>query len=124
MLGNDVRFYGDGGGKVPAVREPVSGPVQVGRFVLGLARQASRLGIQLEPVQANGQPGAQVSSPDGTIQAVLSLEISDSRVRTIYNQINPGKLSHLAARTPRISTPATPADQVTGGRGEGREKAG
>jgi len=54
---------------------------------------------------------------------VLSVDISDSRVGAIYNQINPGKLSHLAARRPRTSSPATPADQVTGGRGEGRKKA-
>jgi RNA polymerase sigma-70 factor (ECF subfamily) len=124
MLSDDVVFYGDGGGQAPAVREPVRGPARVARFVLGLARQARRLGIQLEPVQVNGQPGARALAPDGTIQAVLSLDISNSRVGAIYNQINPGKLSHLAARTPRISTPATPADQVTGGRGEGREKAG
>src|ERR1039458_2128607 len=56
MLSDDVVFYGDGGGQAPAVREPVRGPARVARFVLGLARQARRLGIQLEPVQVNGQP--------------------------------------------------------------------
>lgn len=95
VLANDVRFYADGGGKVPAVREPVSGPVQVGRFVLGLARQANRLGFRLEPVRANGHPGAQVSSPDGAVLGVVWLEIRAGRVRTVYNQINPDKLGHL-----------------------------
>ena len=118
MLSDDVVFYGDGGGQAPAVREPVRGP-RVARFVLGLARQARRLGIQLEPVQVNGQPGARALAPDGTIQAVLSLDISDSRVGAIYNQINPGKLSHLAARTPRIEHSSHPRRP-----GHGRSRRG
>lgn len=96
VLSDEVVFYGDGGGEAPAVREPVHGPARVARFVLGLARQARRLGIQLEPVQVNGQPGARALAPDGTIQGVLALDVSGGRVSAIYNQINPRKLSHLA----------------------------
>lgn len=95
VLASDVVMYADGGGKAPAVRKPVRGAVQVGRFILGLARQVNRLGFRLEPVHVNGQPGARVSSPDGAVLGVVSLEIRDGRVRTVYNQINPDKLGHL-----------------------------
>lgn len=95
VLAEDVVFYGDGGGRAPAVRKPVRGPGQVARFILGLAGQASRLGFRLDSMAVNGQPGAMVSSPDRGILAVLSLEIRDDRITAIYNQINPGKLGHL-----------------------------
>ncbi len=95
LLARDVTFYGDGGGKAPAVRQPVAGRVAVLRFICGLARQADRLHFALAPVSVNGQPGAQFSAPDGSILGVLSLGIGDGRIVTLYNQINPDKLRHL-----------------------------
>ena len=95
VLAEDVVFYGDGGGRAPAVRTPVSGAVRVARFVLGLAGQAGRGGFRLEGAAVNGQPGARVSAPDGTVLAVLALGISGGSVTAVYNQINPAKLAHL-----------------------------
>ncbi|MHB1594550.1 MAG: RNA polymerase sigma-70 factor [Streptosporangiaceae bacterium] len=95
VLAGDVVFYGDGGGQAPAARKPVSGPVRVGRFLLGLAGQAGRGGFRLEPASVNGQPGARVSAPDGGLLAVLALDLRDGRVAAIYNQVNPAKLGHL-----------------------------
>jgi RNA polymerase sigma-70 factor (TIGR02957 family) len=97
VLAEDVVFYGDGGGRAPAVRKPVRGNVRVARFIAGLAGQASRLGFRLHPVDVNGQPGAMTLAPDGSILAVLALGIRDNRVAAIYNQINAGKLGHLGA---------------------------
>jgi ketosteroid isomerase-like protein len=97
VLADDVVLYGDGGGKAPAIRKPVRGAMQVGRFVLGLARQADRLGFRLEQVHVNGQPGAQVFSSGGDILGVLSLGIRDGGVVAVHNQINPDKLGHLGA---------------------------
>jgi len=97
LLAEDVVFYGDGGGRAPAVRKPVRGNMQVARLIAGLARQASRLGVRLHPVDVNGQPGAVSLAPDGSILAVLALAIRDNRVAAIYNQINAGKLGHLGA---------------------------
>ena len=95
VLADDVVFYGDGGGKAPAVRKPVRGATQVARFLLGLARQANRLGCRLEPARVNGQPGVWISSHDGAVLGVLALGIGDGGVVTAYNQINPDKLAHL-----------------------------
>ena len=96
-LADDVVFYGDGGGKAPAIRRPMRGALQVGRFVLGLARLAERLGFVLVPVHVNGQPGAQVFSAGREILGVLSLEIGDGHIVAVHNQINPDKLKHLGA---------------------------
>lgn len=95
VLADDVIFYGDGGGKAPAVRQPVRGAGRVGRFVLGLARQAGRLRARLELVRVNGRPGVLFATSDGAILGVLSLDGSDGRICGMYNQINPGKLGHL-----------------------------
>jgi RNA polymerase sigma-70 factor (TIGR02957 family) len=95
LLADDVTFYGDGGGKAPAVRQPVAGRVAVLRFISGLSRQAGRLHFVLTPVSVNGQPGARFSAPDGSILGVLSLGFGDGRIVTLYNQINPDKLRHL-----------------------------
>ncbi len=109
MLAGDVVFYGDGGGKAPAVRKPVRGAAQVGRFLLGLARQASHLGFRLEPVRVNGELGARASSRDGAILGVLSLGIRDGRILAIYNQVNPDKLGHLGTAGD-LTAPVTPED--------------
>ncbi|MGH8895085.1 MAG: RNA polymerase sigma-70 factor [Actinomycetes bacterium] len=94
-LADDVELYGDGGGKAPAARTPVRGPVQVGRFLLGLVRQASRHGFRLQRVRVNGHPGAEVFSPEGDLLGVLALGVRGGRVVSVHNQVNPDKLGHL-----------------------------
>jgi RNA polymerase sigma-70 factor (ECF subfamily) len=95
LLADDVVFYGDGGGKAPAVRTPLVGAVPVARFLAGLARRGRLLAAQLEPVVANGQPGVAVRDPAGALLGVLGLQIEDGRVVALRNQINPDKLRHL-----------------------------
>jgi RNA polymerase sigma-70 factor (TIGR02957 family) len=116
LLADDVAFYGDGGGKAPAIRTPMRGLTQVARFLLGLNRQADRAGVTVEPVQTNGQPGARFLSRDGSLLGVMSLEIADGRVRSITNQINPDKLQHLG----RVGDLAALMQQA----GRGQEGAG
>jgi RNA polymerase sigma-70 factor (TIGR02957 family) len=95
LLADDVAFFGDGGGKAPAIRTPMHGVTEVARFLLGLNRQAKRANITVEPVLTNGQPGARFLIGDGSLLGVMSLEIADGRIRSIANQINPDKLQHL-----------------------------
>ncbi|HEY2948297.1 MAG TPA: RNA polymerase sigma-70 factor [Micromonosporaceae bacterium] len=95
LLAEDVEFYGDGGGKAPAVRKPVIGRLQVARFTLGLVRQAQHYSVRIEPVAVNGQPGARMLDPDGRILSVLALDIAGDHVHGIYNVLNPDKLGHL-----------------------------
>lgn len=95
LLAEDVVFYGDGGGKGPAVKRPVEGREQVARFVLGIVRQAVRTQVRIEPAAVNGEPGACLVDVDGTVLAVLSLEIGAGGVHALRNQLNPDKLAHL-----------------------------
>ncbi|WP_211239831.1 RNA polymerase sigma-70 factor [Jiangella gansuensis] len=94
MLAEDVAFYGDGGGRTAAARKPITGALQVARFLANLGRMGERIGAVLEPVTVNGQPGIRVSAPGGII-GVLSLTIADGHVRGVHNVINPEKLRHL-----------------------------
>ncbi|PSL02452.1 RNA polymerase sigma-70 factor (ECF subfamily) [Haloactinopolyspora alba] len=94
LLAEDVVFHGDGGGRAPAVRHPVSGALQVARFVAGLARQAARANLELSTAHVNGQPGLITSAGDGVL-GVMSMVIVDGRIRSLHNVINPDKLQHL-----------------------------
>ncbi len=95
LLAEDAVFYGDGGGKAPAISRPITGRVPVGRFVLGLFRQAAPLALRVEPVEVNGQPGVRVVDGDERLLCVLALDIADGRVRALRNVLNPDKLRHL-----------------------------
>jgi RNA polymerase sigma-70 factor (ECF subfamily) len=96
LLAEDVAFFGDGGGKAPAVRKPVLGRAQVARFLFGLVRQATHHGLRIEPLSVNGQPGARIVDQAGRVLSVLALDISGDHVRAVHNQLNPDKLRHLS----------------------------
>jgi hypothetical protein len=53
MLAADAVIYGDGGGKAPAVAQPINGRDRVARFLLGLARQARQLGLTAKILGSN-----------------------------------------------------------------------
>jgi RNA polymerase sigma-70 factor (TIGR02957 family) len=95
LLAEDVVFYGDGGGKAPAIRKPMSGAIQVARFLLSLARRGRQVGVLLEPAVANGQPALVTRAASGELLGVMSVDFSDGRVVALRNQINPDKLQHL-----------------------------
>ncbi|WP_199520981.1 RNA polymerase sigma-70 factor [Jiangella anatolica] len=95
LLAADVVFHGDGGGKTAAVRKPLTGALQVARFLANLGRTGAELGVVLTPATVNGQPGTLVTAPDGDLLGVLSLTIADGHVVGVHNQINPDKLHHL-----------------------------
>jgi len=73
LLADDVVFYGDGGGKGPAIAKPLYGRERVLKFVFGLMRLVGRMGVTFEPSQVNGEPGVIARAPDGSIVSVLSM---------------------------------------------------
>jgi RNA polymerase sigma-70 factor (ECF subfamily) len=99
MLAEDVVMYGDGGGKAPALSQPIHGAVRVARFRIGLARQASQAHLRVRPVDVNGQPGALVTDPEDRVVGVLSLDIADGMVQAVRSLVNPDKLRHLGPVT-------------------------
>jgi RNA polymerase sigma-70 factor (ECF subfamily) len=95
LLADDIVFYGDGGGKGPAIAGPLYGRDRVGRFLRSLLLQADRSGIVLQPAEVNGEAGAVARAPDGGIVSVLSMQIADGQIQSMRSIVNPDKLAHL-----------------------------
>jgi RNA polymerase sigma-70 factor (ECF subfamily) len=97
LLAADAVFYGDGGGKATAVRQPLYGRDRIATFVVTLFRQAARLRVTVEPVLVNGGPGILTRDPQGKIISVLSFDVHDGVIQTVRGVVNPDKLHHLGA---------------------------
>jgi RNA polymerase sigma-70 factor, ECF subfamily len=96
LLAADATVYGDGGGKAPAVPEPLVGAERVAKALIGWGRQARRHGLQHRPALVNGDPGVVFSDRDGRTVWVSALEIADGVVVAVRSILNPDKLEHLA----------------------------
>jgi RNA polymerase sigma factor (sigma-70 family) len=95
MLAPDVVLIGDGGGKAQALATPPTGSLAVARFLAGLFRRFGRIGVTRRPARVNGRPGAVFHDAHDRILAVMSLDITDGRVRAARSVVNPDKLRHL-----------------------------
>jgi RNA polymerase sigma-70 factor, ECF subfamily len=95
LLAADVLMVGDGGGKAPAIRQPVRGSERVARLLTDLAHWLRGVEVRIRPAEINGQPGAIASDKEGRILSVFSLDIADGRVQTIRGILNPDKLRRL-----------------------------
>jgi RNA polymerase sigma-70 factor (ECF subfamily) len=95
MLAADVTARGDGGGYRFSWSKPINGREHVTRLLAALGRQLARAGCSLARAEVNGQPGALARAPDGSLIAVLSIDISGGQVQTFRSVINPDKLRHL-----------------------------
>jgi RNA polymerase sigma-70 factor (ECF subfamily) len=96
LLAEDVAFYGDGGGKAPAVGRPMHGAEAVARLLSGFARVGARRAITLRPAVVNGGAGL-LAFEDGELIAVWSLEVSDGAIQAIHGVVNPDKLAHISS---------------------------
>lgn len=103
MLAHDVVLHGDGGGNVPALNQPLQGRVRVARTLQNWRRAtvARTGGIELRPVDVNGQPGALALDPAGGLVGVLALDIADDRIIAVTSVVDPEKLRHLGPLTER-----------------------
>ena len=94
LLAADVEFYGDGGGKAPAVGL-AAGAERVIRMLAGFARVGARRGVAAEVVEFNGESGLAVYE-GGRLVAVWAFEVSGGAVQAIRGVVNPDKLRHVA----------------------------
>ncbi|MGH3991145.1 MAG: sigma-70 family RNA polymerase sigma factor [Pseudonocardiaceae bacterium] len=101
LLHPDAVLIGDGGGKERTARRPVRGADKVARFLRGLLERYG--GGQLGPAElvlVNGDLGMIIprwpGDPEHPVPAaarVSCLTIRDGRVTTIYDVVNPDKLT-------------------------------
>ena len=96
ILDEDIVWYGDGGGKAPAVLQPVRGAAKAARFAVGLARQFSA-DTQVRVANVNGQPALLVYL-QGALAGVLIPSVANGRIRELDWVSNPDKLRRVRPR--------------------------
>ena len=92
LIKEDAILHGDGGGKAPAVVNPIYGADKIVRLMLGLVRKqpAELQGGYMTAI--NGQPGFVFTLGD-QVASVLTLDLDeDGLIQAIYVVANPEKL--------------------------------
>lgn len=95
LLAEDVALHADGGGKVPAQRQPVFGNEKVAKVISAGVATLGRRGMRLQVTEINGHPGAIALDGENQLFGVMSLDIVEGRIQAIHSIANPDKLEHL-----------------------------
>jgi len=97
LLSDDIEFWGDGGGKVPAGDlEAITSPKQVAAFLAEVWHN-NRYQYEFIRASVNCAPGL-VLCHDGRVDAVVTLVFdSTAKCTRIFVVRNPDKLRHLSA---------------------------
>lgn len=90
-LNEEIMLYADGGGKVSAATKPIVGKNHVMKYIEGLAKKGF-LAQGFSPAIINGEPGFTMLSDNGTVTAVVVMEISETQIQSLYVVLNPDKL--------------------------------
>lgn len=91
LLAPDVRLIGDSGGKAKAPLRVLETADKVGRFLFAVSHQPSPE-PELVVTEVNGGPALLLLSR-GRPDTVVSLDVVDGRIRSIYIVRNPDKLT-------------------------------
>lgn len=97
LLSREVVLHSDGGGKAPALPVQIVGADKVARALIGGSRKLVPQTLVHRYTTVNGEIGV-VSYLDGRAFAVLTVDISESRISNLYIVTNPDKLMHLRPR--------------------------
>lgn len=89
IIAEDAVLVADGGGKVPAILNPVYGAGRIARFLLGL--QSKHGVFEIRPATINSGPGL-LTFRDGQLVSVASVSIQNGRITEIYSVNNPDKI--------------------------------
>jgi RNA polymerase sigma-70 factor (ECF subfamily) len=96
LLAHDVRLTGDGGGKVPAIAQPLQGRSLVAQTLVSWIRLNLRpAGVSVRRVEVNGGPGAVFLDSQQRLVGVWALEVAGGQIKSISSVVNPDKLAHL-----------------------------
>ena len=95
LLAADVSMVGDGGGKAPQWARAIVGAENVARLLASMLPWLVRVGVEVDPHQVNGQPGAIFRDRDDKVLNTWTLDVLDGRIQTIRSVQNPDKLGHV-----------------------------
>lgn len=93
LVAADATAWSDGGGRVRAARNPVTGADRVARFLLGIRDKGWPFTVHR--TELNGQPAAVVVSAAGARYAI-TLGAADGRITDVFLVANPDKLTWAA----------------------------
>jgi RNA polymerase sigma-70 factor (ECF subfamily) len=99
LLRQDAVLYTDGGGKVSAALNPITGADRIVRFLMGVTRKTP--GLSVEFADVNGGVGAVLLLDAGRPYGVVTLDLSnDGSIANVYIVTNPDKLPALNSSEP------------------------
>jgi RNA polymerase sigma-70 factor (ECF subfamily) len=94
LLAEDVILWTDGGGKAQtAALRPIRGREAVARISLG-AKRFWPDNFSADTEEANGQ-ATLIFRSNGQAWSVLTIDVKEGRIQTIWIIANPEKLTHL-----------------------------
>jgi RNA polymerase sigma-70 factor, ECF subfamily len=95
LLAADVQIVGDGGGKVPQFARAIIGADKVARVLASILPWLVRIGVDVDPHEVNGQPGAILRDRDNKVLGTWTLDVLDGQIQAIRSVQNPDKLGHV-----------------------------
>lgn len=96
LLADDAVHVSDGGGDVPAAREPVRGAENVARLLTGVVDGADEE-VRVETVDVNGTPGL-AAFLGQRLASVVSFAVDDGEITEVFQVLNPTKLRRAVGR--------------------------
>ncbi|HYP14383.1 MAG TPA: RNA polymerase sigma factor SigJ, partial [Bryobacteraceae bacterium] len=90
LLANDAILYGDGGGRVPSVLNPIYGAERIVRFFFGLLRKFPNH-YRASLTTVNSKPAMLILSGDR--RSVMAMSFEGGRITALHLVSNPEKLS-------------------------------
>jgi RNA polymerase sigma-70 factor, ECF subfamily len=94
LLAEDVTLWADGGGQVAAALKPIYGSQKVARFLFAIQQKWLPTAIA-ELVEINGRTSILIRSGND-IHSVMTFEVVEGYIQTIYSVRNPEKLKRLS----------------------------
>ncbi len=95
LLAEDMTLYSDGGGKVTAAVKPLQKAAKVARFLIAIRRSKKALAFVSQLSEINHQPGI-INYVNGSPHSILTFEIVDGLIQSIYIVVNPEKLRRVS----------------------------
>lgn len=93
LFSEDVAWLSDGGGKVAAVRDVVSGAERVAQLAVRFQRMGRGL-VSHRIASINGEPAVLTLADDRTL-FTTSFAVEGGRITAVYRVLNPDKLHHV-----------------------------
>jgi len=94
LLSESVVLHSDGGGKAPALSNPIRGRLNVARAILGSIKRLVPPDVIRREALVNGQPGIVVWHGARPF-AVFTLDAEQGLIRNVWVITSPDKLAHL-----------------------------